>query len=482
MTSENPSPQSLTEILSAHWSGMSFDDLPPGVVSTMKDHILDTLAVAMAGIPSEESRRVRHALSGMSNGGPCLVWGTRDRLNPAHAALANGTSAHARDFDDGGGPGHAGSATLPAAIAAAELLGSNGRDLIVAACAGYDISYRLLQGVGGFAAHTDRGWHSTGTFGTFAAAAACAKILGLEPAAFANALGIAGSFTGGIWAFIEDGAWTKRLHPGKAGESGIDAAFLARAGITGPHQVFEAPWGGIIATYAGGRGFPERVTAGLGRTFNVSTSYLKPYACCRGSHSTIDAVMQLISERNLQPSDVSSVTVTAGTTAINMLTVDPIETVFDAQFSLPYAISVALENRSVGLDQFDPPRISEPRIQETFAKISMVLDPSIELEEGPRLEFELTSGERITLLAGNPTDAKGSEKNPMTHDEVVAKARSLLRPYGNEATAQLIDAVENLDSEPTLDNLVSALGATPLANWRETHHDTNNLDRAGRSH
>ncbi|YCK79870.1 MmgE/PrpD family protein (plasmid) [Arthrobacter sp. D3-18] len=461
MTSENPVPQSLTEILSAHWSGTTFDDLPPEVVSTMKDHILDTLAVAMAGIPSEESRRVRHALSGMSNGGPCRVWGSRERLNPAHAALANGTSAHARDFDDGGGPGHAGSATLPAAIAAAELVGSSGKELIVAAVAGYDISYRLLQGIGGFAAHTDRGWHSTGTFGTFAAAAACARILNLDPATYANALGIAGSFTGGIWAFIEDGAWTKRLHPGKAGESGIDAAFLARAGITGPHQLFEAPWGGIFATYGSGQGFPERVTAGLGEVFNVSTSYLKPYACCRGSHSAVDAVMKLIDERDLQPSDVRSINVTAGETAINMLSVDPIETVFDAQFSLPYAISVALENRSVGLEQFDPPRNSEPRIEETLAKISMVLDSSIQLEDGPRLDFDLMSGEKITLLAGNPTDAKGSEKNPMTHAEVVAKAQALLRPYGKEGATQLIEAVENLDSASTLDNLISALSATP---------------------
>jgi 2-methylcitrate dehydratase PrpD len=466
LTSERQ--QSLTERLAEYWSKTSYEDLPPDVVSGIKDHILDTLAVAMAGIPSEESRRVRKALTGISNGGPSLVWGTSERLNPAHAALANGTSAHARDFDDGGGPGHAGSATLPAAIAAAELSGSSGKELIVAACAGYDISYRLLQGIGGFAAHTDRGWHSTGTFGTFAAAAACAKIFQLDTTTFADALGIAGSFTGGVWAFIEDGAWTKRVHPGKAGESGIDAALLARAGVTGPHRIFEAPWGGIYATYGDGQGFPERVLGRLGETFNVSTSYLKPYACCRGSHSAVDAVMKLIAERDLRPANIRSITVTAGETAINMLNVDPIETVFDAQFSLPYAISVALENRSVGLEQFDPPRIAEPRIQEIFAKISMVLDESIQLEDGPRLDFELIDGEKITLPAGNPTDAKGSEKNPMTHAEVVAKARALLRPYGEETTAKLIDAVENLDSSPTIDNLIAALSATTYATKIET--------------
>ena len=258
------------------------------------------------------------------------------------------------------------------------------------------------------------------------------------------------------------------MHPGKAGESGIDAALLARAGVTGPHRIFEAPWGGIYATYGDGHGFPERVLGRLGETFNVSTSYLKPYACCRGSHSAVDAVMKLIAERDLRPANIRSITVTAGETAINMLNVDPIETVFDAQFSLPYAISVALENRSVGLEQFDPPRIAEPRIQEIFAKISMVLDESIQLEDGPRLDFELIDGEKITLPAGNPTDAKGSEKNPMTHAEVVAKARALLRPYGEETTAKLIDAVENLDSSPTIDNLIAALSATTYATKIET--------------
>jgi 2-methylcitrate dehydratase PrpD len=451
---------SLTERLASHWADLSFDQIPSEVVDRVKDNILDTLAVALAGAHTEEAQRVRAALTSVQQtDSGSLLWGTSFRLPPSHAALANGTSAHARDFDDGGGPGHAGSTVLPAALAVAEATGADGRALITATIAGYDIGYRTLQALGGFAVHTDRGWHSSGTMGSFAAAAAGAKALAVDAERFADTLGIAGSFTGGVWAFIEDGAWTKRIHPGKAGETGVDAALLARAGVTGPRRIFEAEWGGLFALYNAGRGHAERALHELGVDFNVATAYIKPYACCRGSHSTIDAVLSLIRERNVKPDDVRHISITAGETAVNMLSVDPIETVFDAQFSLPYAMTVALHNRSVGLDQFDPPRIDEPGIRETLRKISMHVDSGVQLEDGPRLDVEFTDGQTVTLHAGNPTTAKGSAQNPLSHAEVVGKAEALLVPYGPGAARHLVRAVENLDDAPDLSELLRALGA-----------------------
>lgn len=453
-------PETLTESLASHWASVSFDDIPGEVVERIKDNILDTLAVALAGVGTDEAQRVRAALSGgQQTDLGSLVWGTPFRLAPAHAALANGTAAHARDFDDGGGPGHAGSTVLPAAIAAAETAGASGKELIVATIAGYDIGYRVLRALGGFAAHTDRGWHSSGTMGSLAAAAGAAKVLAVDAETFADALGIAGSFTGGVWAFIDDGAWTKRIHPGKAGETGMDAALLARAGISGPRRIFEAEWGGLFATYNGGQGFPKEALHELGTDFNVATAYIKPYACCRGSHSTIDALLSLIHARDVKPQDVRHISITAGETAVNMLSVSHIETVFDAQFSLPYAVSVALNNRSVGLDQFDPPRIHEPAIRESMQKISMHLDASIQLEDGPRLDVEFTDGEKLTLMAGNPTTAKGSAQNPLSHAEVVDKAEALLTPYGPRIASDLVRAVENLENEPDLSELLCALRA-----------------------
>jgi 2-methylcitrate dehydratase PrpD len=285
--------------------------------------------------------------------------------------------------------------------------------------------------------------------------------MGLDAECFADALGIAGSFTGGIWAFIDDSAMTKRLHPGKAGETGVDAVNLARAGITGPRRVFEAEWGGLFATDNGGKGFSDVALKDLGVDFNVASSYLKPYACCRGSHSAIDAVISLIRTRDLSPEEVRHITITASETAVNMLSVDPIESVFDAQFSLPYAVSVALCNGSVGLDQFDPPRMTDPRISAMFRKISMYVDTSIQLEDGPRLDIELMDGQTLTLESGNPTTAKGSALNPMTHEEVVAKAKALLDPLGSGVAKELVYAVDNLDDAPDVLELLQALRYQP---------------------
>jgi 2-methylcitrate dehydratase PrpD len=452
---------SLTEQLASHWAGITYDDLPDDVVADVKDHILDTLAVAVYGARTSETRSVVGALARFQNSTlGSSVWGSALRLAPSHAALVNGTAAHARDFDDGGGPGHAGSTVLPAAIAVTEVTGGSGRALITATVAGYDIGYRALQALGGFAMHTDRGWHSSGTMGSLAAAAAAAKSLGLGAPQYADALGIAGSFTGGVWAFKDDGAMTKRLHPGKAGETGVDAALLAQGGITGPRRLFEASWGGLFATYNQGVGFPERALQDLGADFNVASSYLKPYACCRGSHSVIDVVMAVVSSRSLQAEDVRSVRVTAGETAVNMLSVDPIQTVFDAQFSLPYAISLALCGGRLGLDDYEPLRLGEPMVRQTIAKVSMAVDPRIQLEDGPRLDIELVSGEMLTLAAGNPTTARGSAQNPMSHEEVVAKARRLVAPtLGADVADELVGAVEQLDGASDLTELMHALRA-----------------------
>ncbi|MDH2401813.1 MmgE/PrpD family protein [Bradyrhizobium sp. SSUT18] len=458
MTFDTDSIGTLTERFSALWSGITWADIPEAEIAGIKDHVLDTLSVALAGARTSEAASVIRVLT-TANGrrAGATVWGTPDRLPLSQAALANGTSAHARDFDDGGGAGHAGSTVIPAALAVAESVGASGRDFLLATIAGYDVGYRSLLAVGGFAVHTGRGWHSSGTMGSLGAAAAAAKVLGLDAEKFANALGIAGSFTGGVWAFIDDGAMTKRLHPGKACETGVDAALLAQGGITGPHRIFESEFGGLFTTYNGGAGFREKALDGLGVNLNVASSYLKPYACCRGSHSTIDTVLRLMGNRGLRANNVKRFDIIAGQTAYDMINVYPIETVFDAQFSLPYAVSVTLVSGEAGLGQFEPPRLNEPEVRSVFDRITFTVDKSIGLEDGPRLHIELTDGTTIAISAGNPTLAKGSAVQPMTHAEVVAKTHALIDPIDLALADALILAVEGLDQASDVTTLLNAL-------------------------
>ncbi|WP_371260901.1 hypothetical protein [Bradyrhizobium sp. Cp5.3] len=204
-------------------------------------------------------------------------------------------------------------------------------------------------------------------------------------------------------------------------------------------------------------GFREKALDGLGVNLNVASSYLKPYACCRGSHSTIDTVLGLMSSQGLRASNVKRIGITAGQTAYDMINVYPIKTVFDAQFSLPYAVSVTLVSGEAGLGQFEPPRLNEPEVRSVFDRITFTMDKSIGLEDGPRLHIELTDGTVIAAPAGNPTLAKGSAVQPMTHAEVVAKTHALIDPIDPALAEALVSAVEGLDQASDVTALLNAL-------------------------
>src|SRR5579875_1894614 len=284
---------SLTETLVAYWAKASYRDLPAETIRAAKRHLLDTI-----GAGTEVTVATRKALAAAHEGagGSAVLWGTAAALAPPQAALVNGTAAHALELDDFGGCGQSGAVVIPAVCATADLLGSSGEAVLAAIVAGFDLAARVLEGAGGYRPHNDLGWHSTGTCGSFGAAAAVAKLLALDAPRFTAALGIAGTFTGGIWAYLVDGAMTKRFHPGKAAENGLSAAFLAQAGMTGPRFVLEAEWGGFYSTYARETATPAATLDGLGREFRILRSGFKPYACCRGIHGCFDALFEMMAE------------------------------------------------------------------------------------------------------------------------------------------------------------------------------------------
>ena len=263
-----------------------------------KRFLLDNLGAAIAGAKSEVTLIALEAARAAAEGGAgsSVVFGRHATLPAPLAAMVNGTSAHALELDDFGGCGHSGAVVIPVVLALAARGRISGKAALAALLAGYDLAARVLEGAGGYRPHNEKGWHSTGTCGSFGAAAAAAKLLALDAERFANALGIAGTFTGGIWAFLDDGAMTKRFHPGKAAENGLTAALLAQAGMSGPRRMLEAEWGGFFSTYSPGIATPEATLAGLGKEFRIATSGMKPYACCRGLHACLDALFAMMQE------------------------------------------------------------------------------------------------------------------------------------------------------------------------------------------
>lgn len=449
----------LTGRLAAFWSTTKIDDLPAEVLRAAKRLLLDTLAAGVAGSRTEAGQAVQQGVLRLTppGSGPSLVWGTRLHLPAPQAALVNGTGSHARELDDFGGCGHSGAVVIPAACAAAQQLGSSGRDLLVAIVAGYDVAARVMDGAGGYRHHNDRGWHSTGTVGSFGAAAAVAWLLHLPANRFASALGIAGTFTGGTWAFLVDGAMTKRLHPGKAAENGLTAAFLAEGGLTGPGYVLEAEWGGFLRTYAGETADPQAVLAVLGKSFKILRSGIKPYACCRGIHSSLDALFELMAEGVVTPDTASTIIVHGSEQTVRQLGGRQVRSVLDAQFSLPYSLAVALHSGRATLDVFSPLRADDPAIQRLMDCVEVRADTSLGPTEQPGIEVVLRDG---SSASRSVPFTKGTPERPLSDEELQVKARSLLSDViGASRCDLLIESLDRLERLSDVSDVLHLLSA-----------------------
>ncbi len=453
-----PPSSSLTEQLAGYWSAARFEDLPGAVVHAARRFLLDTLAAGVAGGRTAVVESVARAMhAGGSGTGDAVLWGRGDTLPPAAAALVNGTAAHALELDDFGGCGHSGAVVVPAVCALAQREHSSGRDVILAIAAGYDVAARVLEGSGGYRPHNERGWHSTGTCGSFGATAAAARLLRSTRGQFADALGVAGTFTGGTWAFLADGALVKRFHPGKAAETGLSAALLARAGLTGPRQVLDASWGGFYATYDGGVATPERAVEGLGTQFHILRSGIKPYACCRTIHSCIDAVLAIVGAAPGGSASVERLIVHGNAQTQRQFSRKQVRSLLEAQFSMPYCLAVAAQSGRATLDQFEPLRDGDPEIARLMAATEIRADRVLGPADYPSLEVVFKDGRRQAM---DVPFATGAPEAPIGDRELEAKALSLLAPVLGEAVARrLLHAIESVEQCADFSSIAALLQA-----------------------
>ncbi|MGC4252530.1 MAG: MmgE/PrpD family protein [Sphingobium sp.] len=440
--------ESLSRQFADFWADAAYEDLPAEAIHSVKRVILDSLAVAAAGAWTDEGEIFRRGLCNGHDGGKgeALLWGTQSRVPASVAAIVNGSNAHILEMDDYGGSGHTGAVVVPAAVALAEREGASGRDLILAVAAGYDMSTRALAAVGGYAAHNGDGWHSTGTCGSFAAGVAGARMLRLPAPAFAHAIGIAGTFTGGIWAFAVEGAMAKRYHAGRAAESGVTGALLAQAGMTGPEQIFEAPFGGFLSSFAKGHNVPEALTAELGRAIRVEDC-LKSHACCLGLYPPIDALLDLMRGRSLDWRRIERMEIHAPADYVALFDRPHASNLLEAQFSTQYCLAVAAMDGEAGIRQFQPLRIKDGDVARLMEATSVHL-----LDEGEaRLVVHMADGE--TWRQPLPTVYP-----PVSDERLFAKVSSLLLDrLGDARVGRLCDRVMELEREENIRDLVNLL-------------------------
>ncbi|WP_327658766.1 MULTISPECIES: MmgE/PrpD family protein [unclassified Streptomyces] len=400
----------------------TYEHLPEATTRKATLHLLDTLGAGLAGAHSEESGIALSVLG--EERGKAPVWGRRERLTPRAAALVNGVSSHAYEVDDTGGCDHSGAVVVPAALAAAAVGATpvSGARLLTAIVLGYDVGRRMLEALGGYEAHNGAGWHSTGTCGPFGAAAAAAHVLGLTARQTESALGLASSGSAGLWAFVHDGAMTKRLHAGRAAESGLLAARMAAAGMTGPSAVFDDTWGGVLATYAGKEGEPGALTEELGRNWKIMRSSLKPYASCRGTHSSVDALLAIMADGNLAAEDIATVHVSLSPFLHGMCGGREITTTAAAQLSLPCALAAVITHGHAGLEAYVGDTVDRASLLAAMARVELEVDDAMRAEEEPVVTVTSTDGRRWSLRVDEPS---GSPGNPLSEAAVKEKFRGL---------------------------------------------------------
>ncbi len=436
----------LSGALARFGAAFSLDDVPEDDRHYAKLLALDLFGCALAGLDTQEARLARRAARALSpGGGDAALWGAGEGAHPGTAAMVNGTTAHALELDDFHGVDHSGAVTLPALLAAADAGGeADGRRVLEGMVFGYEVGRRLLDGAGGYRRHNATGWHTTGTLGSYAAAAAVAKLLGLDEQRMLWALGIAGSFTGGSWAFSEDGAMSKRYHAGAAAQTGLQAAFLAREGFTGPAAVLEAERGGYFPLYGEGMTPAARAAAdGLGRDFRIGWAGVKVYACCRGIHSALDVALGFRREHGLRAEDIESVHVLCTPVQKGQLGLSLPRTRIEAQFSLPYSTAVAFLHGEAGYEFFTGTWIGDPEIEALAARVALEADGSRSLEEEPVLTLRMRDGRVFT---GQQPVPIGDPANPVPEADIRAKYRALAgRHLAPGTVRRLEEAVLALD-------------------------------------
>jgi 2-methylcitrate dehydratase PrpD len=434
--------------LAAFAAELVLDDVPPGVQEHARLSLLDTVGCALFGSTLDWTRILRRALAGVEPGGPCGLWGTRERWSAPHAALVNGTAAHGFELDDLHPRSilHAGSVTLPAAVAVAELRGErSGARLLTAVIAGYEVGARVGMSVG--AGHLLAGWHPTGTHGTFAAAVAAGVMLGLDAEAMSHALGLAGSQSGGLMA-AQYGSMAKRLHAGRAAQSGVYAALLAAEGFTGIDDVLEAEYGGYCTTMAPAYD-AAALTAGLGETWETAQIGFKAYPTNGSCHPSIDALLTLRTEHGLCAEDVDSVTLRVSSATKHHVgwPYEPVS-ITAAQMNLPYIAGAVLTDGMASIDQFTPERIRDPELLKRSARVSVLAAAEIDARgdaarHETHVELRLRDGR---VLRATRTFAHGSARDPLTRAEVEGKFALLAgHALPDEGVQKLQQAIERVE-------------------------------------
>jgi 2-methylcitrate dehydratase PrpD len=449
----------ITADLSAFSASIRLANLPPEIINRARFLVLDLVGnIVRARHDAESTASFLAAARAMGMAaGNSGVFGDAARYTPAGAAFLNGALAHSLDFDDTHAAGslHPGAPVIPAALAAGEMCGASGADVLAGIIAGYEVTCRVALALPA-GEHYDRGFHPTATCGAFGAAAAAARVFGLDAEGVAGAMGTVLSQCAGSLQFLVNGAWTKRFQVGWAALNGLMAATLVREGFKGAAEALEGRHG-FLHAYAPNP-TPERAVRDLGTVFELMHTAVKPYPSCRYGHAGIDAALALRAANDIDPRDITSVRLGLPKSGMTLIgnppekKADP-RNVVDGQFSGPFVVSAALVTGAMGWDSYG--LLQDATIRSLLPKVVCEFDPEIEAE------FPTNMSGKLTVVAGGRTYEqkvvvpKGEPSNFLTESELRAKFAGLTDAVlGAGRAAKLADAVLAIDTTADVSSLM----------------------------
>lgn len=452
----------ITKQVADFIEGLSYEKIPGDVILKIKACILDTLGCAIAGNSAPETRTLIDGLFEPEerDAGAGFIWVDAFPATINTSILVNSAMSHAVELDDlhKSSKTHPGAVIIPTVLTAGAARHINGKDALTSIVAGYEVTIRLGEGVG-TVSHRRRGWHATATCGTFGAAAAYSKILGLDSNLIRNALGLAGTQAAGLFAFLNDGSLCKRFQVGKAAQNGWISAKLAEAGLTGSTVILEAEEGGYLKAVSDEYYF-DKITEGLGNIYKTADIGLKSYACCGHTHQGIFAAICLKKEYGIVPENVESAVVrTYGVSGLNWGICKMPENSVEGQFNFPFVIALALTDGQVFLKQFTEEKLKDPKINELATRIKVEIDDRLTVlypsEWCSNITIKMKDGkEYFKEVIG----AKGDPQNPMTKEEVEEKFRALTDGIiSEEQQDKICAAVDNFENLNDIGELVTLL-------------------------
>jgi 2-methylcitrate dehydratase PrpD len=440
-------------------------DFPAEAIEIGKRCIVDGLAVMLAGSTQDAGRILHDQVQGADARTVATVFGPRPfKTGASAAALVNGTAGHALDWDDTqlatsadrifGLLTHPTMPPLVAALAVGEPQRISGKQLLEAFLTGFEVECKIAEAI--HPNHYKKGFHTSGTVGTFGAAVAAAKLLKLDATQTAHMLAIAASSASGIR--VSFGSMTKPLHVGRAAQNGVVAAELAARGFTGGKDALDPPWG-FFQTFSHGEGYdPARIIPLLGNPHTIVSPgvSIKPYPCGVLGHPTMDAMRRLVLKHDVQPVEIAAIRVRAGSNILNPLRYAIATNELEAKFCPAFMVSAIALRRKAGIHEFNDEFVQSAPVQALMRKVERVLDPEIEAKGWEKIrstvEVDLADGRKLVEHADERY--RGGPDLPFTRDELYEKwsdcASLVLPPAGVEQVFELVEGLERMDDVTTL--------------------------------